>query len=354
MDNNFANTRILFIFAINNNDCFRHYNMIYVTLPKNEDHLLPFYLSTEEFVARKLKPADYFFMWQVKPTVIFGRNQLIESEVNLDFCKRHEINMFRRKSGGGCVYADRSNIMFSYITPDENVSFTFRRYIDMVVEMLLKLGVQASTTGRNDIMIGDRKVSGNAFYHVKGRSIVHGTMLYDTDIDNMVGSITPDDKKLLSKGVSSVRQHITLLKDHITLSIEDFKQFAKQNLCDREITLTPENLKEIEKIEQQYLNKEFIYGNNPRYTLVKKGRIEGVGCIEIHIEMKSEKIKDLQFMGDYFQIGDIDDIIKPLIGCHLTEEDLLGSLPETRNIIMNLKRKDLIDLMVKSPNSPLF
>ena len=320
--------------------------MIYVSLPDNKDHVLPFYLSMEEYVARKLKAADYFFMWQVEPTVIFGRNQLIENEVNLEFCHRKGIKTFRRKSGGGCVYADKSNIMFSYITPRENVSTTFKKYIDMVVNMLHKLGLNASTTGRNDIMIGNRKVSGNAFYHIPGRSIVHGTMLYDTNIENMVGSITPDNEKLLSKGVSSVRQHITLLKDHITLSIEEFKTFAKQNLCNEEITLTPDDIKEIESIEQQYLKPEFIYGNNPRYTIIKKGRIEGVGVIEIRMEMKDNVIKDLQLMGDYFQLGDIDDIIKPLIGRHLNEEELRKSLPETRNIIMNLERDALIKLMI--------
>jgi lipoate-protein ligase A len=320
--------------------------MIYVSLPDNKDHVLPFYLSMEEYVARKLKAADYFFMWQVEPTVIFGRNQLIENEVNLEFCHRKGIKTFRRKSGGGCVYADKSNIMFSYITPRENVSTTFKKYIDMVVNMLHKLGINASTTGRNDIMIGNRKVSGNAFYHIPGRSIVHGTMLYDTNIENMVGSITPDNEKLLSKGVSSVRQHITLLKDHITLTIEEFKTFAKQDLCNEEITLTPDDIKEIESIEQQYLRPEFIYGNNPRYTIIKKGRIEGVGVIEIRMEMKDDVIKDLQLMGDYFQLGDIDDIIKPLIGRHLNEEELRKSLPETRNIIMNLEQDALIKLMI--------
>jgi lipoate-protein ligase A len=320
--------------------------MIYVSLPDNKDHVLPFYLSMEEYVARKLKAADYFFMWQVEPTVIFGRNQLIENEVNLEFCHRKGIKTFRRKSGGGCVYADKSNIMFSYITPRENVSTTFKKYIDMVVNMLHKLGINASTTGRNDIMIGNRKVSGNAFYHIPGRSIVHGTMLYDTNIENMVGSITPDNEKLLSKGVSSVRQHITLLKDHITLTIEEFKTFTKQELCNEEITLTPDDIKEIESIEQQYLKPEFIYGNNPRYTIIKKGRIEGVGVIEIRMEMKDDVIKDLQLMGDYFQLGDIDDIIKPLIGRHLNEEELRKSLPETRNIIMNLEQDALIKLMI--------
>ena len=90
--------------------------MIYVALPTNQNRRLTFYLAMEEYVARHFDGNDYFFMWQVEPTVIFGRNQLIENEVNMDYCHKHGINTFRRKSGGGCVYADMDNIMFSYIT----------------------------------------------------------------------------------------------------------------------------------------------------------------------------------------------------------------------------------------------
>ena len=167
--------------------------MVYIELPDNQLRRLSFYLAMEEYVARNVKAADCFFMWQVEPSVIFGRNQLIENEVNLDFCRKHHIQTYRRKSGGGCVYADMNNVMFSYITSEEQVGFTFNRYINMIVLMLQKLGVDASPSGRNDVMIGNRKVSGNAFYKIPGHSIVHGTMLYDTDMLNMAGAITPPE-----------------------------------------------------------------------------------------------------------------------------------------------------------------
>lgn len=168
--------------------------MKYVALPEEKVRRLSFYLAMEEYVARHVDEDDSFFMWQVEPSVIFGRNQLIENEVNLDYCRANHIATFRRKSGGGCVYADMKNIMFSYITKEDNVSLTFSRYINMVVEVLRRLGVDARASGRNDVMIGDRKVSGSAFYHLPGRSIVHSTMLYDTDMRNMVGAITPTDE----------------------------------------------------------------------------------------------------------------------------------------------------------------
>lgn len=298
-------------------------------------------------MARKLPQDEYFFMWQVQPTVIFGRNQLIENEVNIDYCRNHHINTFRRKSGGGCVYADMSNIMFSYITPDENVSLTFTRYVEMVAETLRRLGVDAKASGRNDIMIGNRKVSGNAFYHIPGRSIVHGTMLYDTNMQNMVGAITPTDEKLVSKGIQSVRQHITLLKDHISLDIEEFKEFVKKDLCDSEITLSDNDIAGVEEIEKEYTTPEFIYGNNPRYNINRKGRIEGVGDFAVSLEMKNDIIHDIDVKGDFFLVGDIGEgIIQPLKGKQLNPESLAAALPDRLDdIILNLKKEDFIRLI---------
>lgn len=324
--------------------------MIYVTLPTAKcERRLTYYLATEEYVARNMGGEEYFFMWQVNPTVIFGRNQLIENEVNLEYCRKHNINTFRRKSGGGCVYADMNNIMFSYITKDENVSLTFTKYVNMVANMLRKLGVDATASGRNDIMIGDKKVSGNAFYHIPGKSIVHGTMLYDTDMQNMIGAITPSDEKLVSKGIQSVRQHITLLKDHISLDIEQFKAFVKNDLCDDEIILDDNDAIEISKIEKEYLTNDFIYGNNPHYNILRKGRIEGVGEMVVSMEMKNETIKKINIQGDFFLLGDIDStLIKPLIGKTLQPEVLNEALPDKLyEIILNLKKEDFISLLTK-------
>ena len=180
--------------------------------------------------------------------------------IDLDYCREHGIQFYRRKSGGGCVYADKSNVMMSYITCSDHVKTTFQEYMRMVCSMLRELGLEATSTENNDILIGGRKVSGNAFYHLPGRSIVHGTMLFDTDMQHMLQAITPPTQKLNKHGVESVRQRITLLKEHTNLSIEQFKQFAVRKLCNKELQLTAEDIKNIETIEKKYLNTEFIYG----------------------------------------------------------------------------------------------
>ncbi|MBR6189365.1 MAG: lipoate--protein ligase family protein [Prevotella sp.] len=207
----------------------------------------------EEYVARHLDVPDAFFMWQVEPSVIFGRNQVLENEVNVAYCREHDIKIYRRKSGGGCVYADMDNVMLSYVSDGEQVGFTFHVFVQMILRVLREMGIEASGTSHNDIMIGDRKVCGTAFYLLPGRSIVHSTLLYDTNMEHMLNAITPSTEKLQKRGIQSIRQRITLLKDHTSLSLEEVKTLIRETLCKGERMLTPAEVAEIEELEQDYL-----------------------------------------------------------------------------------------------------
>lgn len=323
--------------------------MIYIALPDTKIRRLSFYLSMEEYVARFVNEDECFFMWQVKPTVIFGRNQLMENEVNLDYVRNNGIETYRRKSGGGCVYADFSNIMFSYITKEFNVSFTFHKYLQQVASTLQELGINAIASGRNDITINEKKVSGNAFYRASGKSIVHGTMLFNTDLERLVASITPNDQKLISKGVESVRKRVTNLSEHLNIDIESFKQFVRTHLCDREIILSDDDISQIEEIEKEYLSEEFILGNNPRYTLIKKN-YGTAGDIEIRLELKNNIIKDINIVGDYFLVGDIGEgIFKKLINTPYIKDAIEEALKDITigDYIHNLNKEDFMNILFK-------
>lgn len=215
----------------------------------SEERLLSFYLTMEEWVARHIDDEDdLFFMWQVEPSVIYGRNQIQENEVNVSYCQEHGIRMFQRKSGGGCVYADKGNVMLSYVTREENVGLAFNRFMGMVLLVLRSLGIEAVGTSHNDVLIDGKKVSGTACYKLGGRCVVHGTLLYDTNMDHMLQAITPSSEKLQKKGIQSVRQRITLLKDHTSLSLDELKARIRQMLCVGERQLTPAEVSEIEKL----------------------------------------------------------------------------------------------------------
>ena len=188
--------------------------MKHIILPDNVRRSLAFYLAMEEFVAREVED-EAFFVWRVEPTVIYGRNQVLENEVNLEYCIKHDVDIVRRKSGGGCVYSDPGNIMISYVSRRGDVSEVFDRYMTAFSEALRALGVPAEKSGRNDIMVKGRKISGNAFHQLPDRSIVHGTLLYSTDLEALTEAIKPPTEKLQRHGVESVRQRVMNLSEYV-------------------------------------------------------------------------------------------------------------------------------------------
>lgn len=312
---------------------------------------LPFYLAAEEWVARALPRGEYFFTWTVDPTVIFGRNQLIDAEVDLDYCRAHGIQTYRRRSGGGCVYADRSNIMLSYITWRTDVEPTFARYTAMVAATLRKLGLDASASGRNDVLIGGRKVSGNAFYHLPGRSIVHGTMLYSTDIDHMLHAITPSRSKLESKQVQSVGAHITTVRSHLpSLSLEAFRAHIIADICDEEpLTLSPAQIAEIEALELDYYRPEWIYGRKGSAHKPRR-RVEGVGEFMADIDLDSDGlIRAVDLKGDFFLLSDLDStLLSRLRGVRPEREAIARALADTdvSRTIAGLSTDAFVDLLI--------
>ena len=216
--------------------------MKYISFPTDEVRPLSFYLATEDYLAQHMEGDDLLMLWQVEPSVIYGRNQVVENEVNLDYCRENGIRVYQRKSGGGCVYADKDNLMLSMVTSEDNVGFAFNRFVTMVLLVLRKMGIEATGTTNNDIMIGDRKVCGTACRKTAKGCIVHSTMLYDTNMAHMLNAITPGPEKLEKKGILSVRQRITLLKDHTSLSLDEVKKLIRETLCQGERMITAEEI----------------------------------------------------------------------------------------------------------------
>lgn len=329
--------------------------MIYAQLPAEGDHTgrpLPFYLAMEEWLARRPGHESYFFMWQVDPTVICGRHQDVELETDLDFCRSHGIRVVRRKSGGGCVYADRNNIMMSYITPSADVVTTFAEYTSGVAAMLRSIGLDATAdTSRNDVLIGGRKVSGNAFYHLPGRSIVHGTMLYDADLATMAGAITPSRAKLQSKGVKSVESRITTVREHSPIGLEEFKRAVRKSLCgNRTLVLTESDVAEIEAMEQEYYAPEWLFRRRGRRDSGR--RIDGIGEIRPRIVTSSDgRIERVELSGDFFALTDPETtLLGCLTGIEPRPEAVAGALQgvEVSACIPGLTAVDLTAIICES------
>ena len=233
--------------------------MTYITLPNEETRRLVFYLAMEEYLADHCEE-EAFFLWQVEPTVIFGRNQVMEAEVNIEYCEKNHIQYYRRKSGGGCVYADKGNVMLSYITPKRMADEAFDEFLDKLADALGKLGLPAVKTEHNDVLIDGRKVSGNALFQKERACIVHGTLLYNEDLKVMQAAITPPKQKLEKHGITSVRQRVANLTElGLTLTVEELKDYLANYFCgDRRRKLSQEEIAGIEEIEKEYLTPEFI------------------------------------------------------------------------------------------------
>ena len=324
--------------------------MKYILLPKPDTiHQLPFYFAVEEYVARHYTNDDYFMGWRVNPTVMLGRNQLIDNEVNTDYCKEHKIDIFRRKSGGGCIYADKGCIQFSYISRAVNANEAFAAYMQRMADLLKGLKIDAQLSGRNDILIDGTKVSGCAFYQLSNRSVLHNSLLFDTQLDHLSNALTPAKEKLQSKGVASVRQRVTNVATYTQLDILAFMDYVRQEMCGTEVLeLTEEDMKEVAEIEKELSSDDFVYGKNPKYSLVRKHRFEGVGTLEAHIELKNNIIGSINMVGDYFLLGDIDhDFLSLLKGCEFTREAVEERLEDIdlSTIIRGLKQRQFLRLL---------
>ena len=324
--------------------------MKYILLPKPDTiHQLPFYFAVEEYVARHYTNDDYFMGWRVNPTVMLGRNQLIDNEVNTDYCKEHKIDIFRRKSGGGCIYADKGCIQFSYISRATNANEAFAQYMQRMADLLKGLKIDAQLSGRNDILIDGTKVSGCAFYQLSNRSVLHNSLLFDTQLDHLSNALTPAKEKLQSKGVASVRQRVTNVATYTQLDILTFMDYIRQEMCGKEVLeLTEKDMKGIAEIEKELSSDDFVYGKNPKYSLVRKHRFEGVGTLEAHIELKNNIIGSINMVGDYFLLGDIDhDFLSLLKGCTFTREAIEERLDgiDLSTIIRGLKLRQFLRLL---------
>ncbi len=324
--------------------------MKYILLPKPDTiHQLPFYFAVEEYVARHYTDDDYFMGWRVNPTVMLGRNQLIDNEVNTDYCKEHKIDIFRRKSGGGCIYADKGCIQFSYISRSVNANKAFADYMQRMADLLKGLKIDAQLSGRNDILIDETKVSGCAFYQLSNRSVLHNSLLFDTQLDHLSNALTPAKEKLQSKGVASVRQRVTNVSTYTQLDILAFMDYVRQEMCGTKVLeLTEEDMKGVAEIEKELSSDDFVYGKNPKYSLVRKHRFEGVGTLEAHIELKNNIIGSINMVGDYFLLGDIDhDFLSLLKGCEFTREAVEERLEDIdlSTIIRGLKLRQFLRLL---------
>ena len=282
--------------------------MILIKHHNQGDYEPYFYFALEEYILNELLKEDesYFFTYQIKGVVI-GKNQVLENEVNIEYLKQNQIKIFRRPTGGGCVYADENNTMFAIITKKKDKNFSFKDYLVKVIDAFKELGISLEFSGRNDITFEGKKVSGNAFLQNKNGMLMHGTLLYDCDIETMVRSITPADEKLISKGVESVRSRVVNLKPYLKgLTQAEVIKHLNETLTNQEYELTNNDIHKINQLAKKYQRPEWIYYQQPPFEQKIKQRFPW-GLAEISLNINYGVIESMKIQGDFFDLKDLKE-----------------------------------------------
>ena len=282
----------------------------------------PYYnMAFDEYCLESLSIDEpVFYLWQNRPAVIVGFNQEVNTEVNLDYLKENGIDLVRRVTGGGAVYHDLENLNYTIVGRSEDLERDYPEYASIMAKALQTLGVPATLSGRNDILVEGRKVSGFAKRVCKNRLMVHGTLMYNVDVDVLTHVLNPSTTKLQSKGIASVRSRVANLCDYLP-EIPDIQTFSQRleeilsnNYTDTEYQLTETDLANIQRLtDKKFATWEWNYGRSPKATLVHSARL-ACGTVEIHLTLAENRIASCRFGGDFLGNLPASDVEKALTG----------------------------------------
>ena len=267
----------------------------------------PYYnMAFDEYCLESL-PMDepVFYLWQNRPAVIVGFNQEVNTEVNLDYLKGNGIDLVRRVTGGGAVFHDLGNLNYTIVGRSEDLERDYPEYASIMAKALQSLGVPATLSGRNDILVEGRKVSGFAKRVCKNRLMVHGTLMYNVDVDVLTKVLNPSNTKLQSKGIASVRSRVANLCDYLP-EIPNIQTFSNRleeilscNNADTEYQLSDTDLANIQLLtDKKFATWEWNYGRSPKATLTHSSRL-ACGTVEIHLTLTENRISSCRFGGDF-------------------------------------------------------
>ena len=315
----------------------------------------PYYnMAFDEYCLESL-PIDepVFFLWQNRPAVIVGFNQEVNTEVNLDYLKENGIDLVRRVTGGGAVYHDLENLNYTIVGRSEDLERDYPEYASLLAKALQTLGVPATLSGRNDILVEGRKVSGFAKRVCKNRLMVHGTLMYNVDVDVLTNVLNPSTTKLQSKGIASVRSRVANLCEYLP-EIPDIQTFSQRleeilsnNYTDTEYQLTETDLANIQRLtDKKFATWEWNYGRSPKATLVHSARL-ACGTVEIHLTLAENRIASCRFGGDFLGNLPASDVEKALTGIPYERNEIRKCLSkiEINRYFDRVLVDDLLEMM---------
>lgn len=307
----------------------------------------PYYnLAVEEYIFENAQE-ETFILWQNKPCVVIGKNQNVFAEINLDFTKEQNIKIVRRITGGGAVYHDLGNLNFSYISPTHCGGIDFAKYTHPILCALKSMSLDAELSGRNDILIDGKKVSGNAQFSKNGRVLHHGTILFNSDLSVLSSALHVDPEKIKSKAIKSVKSRVANIKELLCtdLSVIEFRDIIAKHIekeFDADRIDAPSSL-EIDKIYERNASSDWIFPNREllsKYTLNFKKRFD-FGSIEFCFSMRNELVESLRIYGDFFEINPVFGLEESFSGKTISEIKIGYKNFKIENYIHGMDSEDL-------------
>ncbi|ACB85750.1 lipoate--protein ligase [Natranaerobius thermophilus] len=300
------------------------------------DWNIPYYnFALEEYLINEAPEDSYLFFYIHKPSIIVGKYQNTIEEINKEFVDEHDIIVARRISGGGAVYHDEGNLNFSFVQKaDKEDVNNFEKFTRPIIEALNELGVKAELSGRNDILVDGKKISGNAQYYANGRILSHGTLLFNSEMSNLTKALKANDLKIKSKGVKSVKSRVANIKDYMDqdMSIYELKNYLLEYISNtlgvEEYVLSQEELKKIEDAAENKFSKwEWNWGKSPAFEISKVDKFS-CGLINVKLNVRKGKIKDCKIYGDFFTRRELEELENFLCNQTYEQESLKKALQE--------------------------
>ncbi len=294
-------------------------------------------LALEEHVLRNRIADDDLLLFYVNaPAIIIGRNQNTVEEVNSDVVAERDIRVVRRVSGGGAVYHDLGNLNFSFMTRDVHNRFNrYDRFNGPVVDVLRDLGVPAQIGGRNDIIADGRKISGNAQFATPDRMLSHGTLLLDSNLDDVTAALRPKPGKVESKGVKSVRSRVANISEFLAspIDVSELRELIIERIFGSrdgsKLPLLPLDESDWtaarELMARKYGTMAWNYGENPRSNVQRALRFAG-GEIDVRVDVQDGRIAGLRIFGDFMGRHDVDTLETTLRGVLYERVAMLDAL----------------------------
>ena len=270
-------------------------------------------MAHDEFLLEGLQE-QVFCLWQNRPSVIIGLNQSPYAEVDLDYLQSHDITLARRVTGGGAVYHDLGNLNYSIAGPLADMEDAY----GLMAQTLRGLGVDAERSGRNDILVDGRKCSGYAKRLSRDRMMIHGTLMWDVNLESLTRALTVPGSKLQAAGIASVRSRVANLKDYLPQfpDLAAFQNALQEKLAGEsaEIRLSPEQVHSIDELaENKFRTWEWNFGRSPSASFAAGGKF-ACGTIQVQYTLRHGVFESLHFGGDFLGNRPAEQLAAALIG----------------------------------------